>query len=402
MKQYIDLITTILREGRVKTDRTGTGTKSIFGHQSTYYMKDGFPLLTLKKTYPNGVFEELFWFLKGDTNIRYLNQKKVHIWDNWPYEKYKKYAESLTEPDFSVHIDDPKNNGIRIMTQKEFSDTIVNDEKFAKKWGDLGPVYGKQWVNWGGNSFVTQDEDADGKIKFYEEKESSYNQIQNVIDRLKKVPDCRRLIVSAWNVSEISQMALAPCHVLYQFITEPLTIKEREDLTIDKFGHNNNIFLNNYKTFSDQQTHLTLDKENIPSFRLSLQMYQRSADVFLGVPFNVASYFLLLQMVAQSVNMIPYKFVHSLGDAHLYLNHKEQINEFLHRTHNNEKKEKIDYWDYISNGGNSNEVLGNYYGPELPNLKLNNQINNVFEFSINDIELINYNPLSAIKAEVSV
>jgi thymidylate synthase len=398
MKQYVDLITTILKEGRVKTDRTGTGTISIFGHQSVYYMKDGFPLLTMKKTYPKGVFEELFWFLKGDTNIRSLNQKNVHIWDEWPYAKYKKYTESLEEPDFRVHVDDPQNNCTRIMTQEEFSKAIVDDEEFAKRWGDLGPVYGKQWVNWGGHYVELDGERAITK---------GINQIQNVIDRLKNVPDCRRLIVSAWNVNEIPQMALAPCHALFQFISEPLTIKERAQIAKEKgYPYNNG-------EIADEKW---MDEANIPRFRLSLQLYQRSADTFLGVPFNIASYALLLHMVAQVVNMVPYKFVHTLGDAHLYLNHKEQINEFLHRTHVNEEVEKYDYWEHLTkhdsyftqqtnpdaeyNG--THYGIGNHYGPSLPKIKLNTEIKNIFDFTIDDVELIDYNPLPAIKAPVAV
>lgn len=430
MKQYVDLITTILREGRIKTDRTGTGTISIFGHQSVYYMKDGFPLLTMKKTYPKGVFEELFWFLKGDTNIQSLNQKNVHIWDEWPYAKYKKYAESLEEPDFSVHVDDPQNNCTRIMTQEEFCKAIVDDEEFAKRWGDLGPVYGKQWVNWGGHYVELDGERAITK---------GINQIQNVIDRLKNVPDCRRLIVSAWNVNEIPQMALAPCHALFQFITEPLTTEERYDIYIEKYvnkddysstdsGMNdkgkrtmssflyrkkaNNFLMENGKLYADKW----LDEERIPQFRLSLQLYQRSCDTFLGAPFNIASYALLLHMVAQVVNMVPYKFIHTLGDAHLYLNHKEQINEFLHRTHINKEVEKYDYWEHLTMQDSYFTIqtkpdtecnsphygVGNHYGPPLPSLKLNPEVKNIFDFTIDDVELVGYNPFPAIKAPVAV
>lgn len=409
MKQYVDLITTILREGRVKTDRTGTGTISIFGHQSVYYMKDGFPLLTMKKTYPRGVFEELFWFLKGDTNIRYLNQKNVHIWDEWAYAKYKKYAASLEEPDYDVHVEDIPNNRLRVMTQEEFCKAIVDDEEFAKRWGDLGPVYGKQWVDWGGHKNVVMvgEEISGGSFggptihsggHLEEVYVPGINQIQNVINRLKNVPDCRRLIVSAWNVNEISQMALAPCHVLFQFITEPLNFSERIDLLKGKME-------NDFKIVEGLNTdgiNGLFSKYNIPSFRLSLQLYQRSCDVFLGQSFNVASYSILLCMVAQIVNMIPYKFVHSIGDAHLYLNHKNQINEFLHRTHNDEKKEKIDYWKKIVNGDNPESLLGKYYGPPLPKIKLNHEIKNIFDFIIDDVELIDYNPLPAIKAPVAV
>lgn len=350
MKQYVDLTVKILKEGRIKRDRTGVGTISTFGAQSVFYMSDGFPLLTLKKTYPRGVFEELFWFLKGDSNIRYLNQKNVHIWDEWAYEKYK------------------KNNSENILNENEFLKKIVEDEIFSKEWGDLGPIYGVQWINWNG-----------------------INQIENLINRLKTVPDCRRLIVSAWNVSQISNMALAPCHVLFQFITEPLTLKERSD-----------IFTKTFKDIANSINEEFYDKNYIPKYRLSLQMYQRSQDQFLGAPFNIASYSLLLHMVAQVVNMVPYKFVHTSGDAHLYLNHKEQVNEFLHRTHNNKDMEKIDYWDRIIEGENPDNLLGNFFGANLPEIKLNKNIKNIFDFTAEDIELVNYNPLPQIKAPVAI
>lgn len=399
MKQYVDLITTILKEGRIKTDRTGTGTISTFGHQSVFYMKDGFPLLTMKKTYPRGVFEELLWFLKGDTNIRYLNQKKVHIWDEWAYAKYKKYAESLSEPNFEIHIDDPKNNCTRIMTLEEFVNVIVDNEDFAKRWGGLGPVYGKQWVDWGGHPVKREEiwSEDDQKWISYEVRKKGINQIENIIDRLKSVPDCRRLIVSAWNVEDLGEMALTPCHTMFQFITEPLNFKERVELLEEQMGEDKR-FLEGLDT---NGVNGCFAKYKTPSFRLSLQLFQRSADTFLGVPFNIASYALLLHMVSQVVNMIPYKFVHSFGDAHLYLNHKEQINEFIHRTHE-AKIEKVDYWKEITNGIQPGKITGTYFGPKLPTIKLNSKIKDIFEFTIDDIELIDYNPLSAIKAPIAV
>lgn len=400
MKQYVNLITTILQEGRVKTDRTGTGTISIFGHQETFYMKDGFPLLTMKKTYPRGVFEELFWFLRGDTNIRYLNQRNVHIWDEWAYAKYKKYAESLEEADYDVHVDDPGHNCTRILTQEEFCKAVVDDEEFAKKWGDLGPIYGKQWVNWGTkpHKYLVDAGDDEKKVEYNEQV--TFNQIQNVIDRLKNVPDCRRLIVSAWNVAELSEMALTPCHALFQFITEPLTYQERLDIACKKDDNGCIPVVPMYP--KEEQMIEFMDGKKIPKFRLSLQLYQRSQDHFLGAPFNIASYALLLHMMAQVVNMIPYKFVHTSGDVHLYLNHKEQVNEFLHRTHNNNKKEKIDYWNKIMQGELPSELLGTYFGTPLPKIKLNSKIKNIFDFTIDDVELIDYNPLPSIKAPVAV
>lgn len=393
MKQYVELITAILQEGRVKTDRTGTGTISTFGHQSKFYMKDGFPLLTMKKTYTKGVIHELLWFLNsmpekykkfGNTNIKYLVDHDVHIWDEWAYAKYEKYASNLEEPNYYLHVEDFPTNSMRIMTQKEFVECIKSDDGFAKRWGGLGPIYGKQWVNWG--------ERRHDSIS--NEFHIGLNQIQNVIDRIKNVPDCRRLMVSAWNVAEISEMALAPCHALFQFITEPLNNQERAQIAKEK-GHS----YSNGKKANEEW----MDDDGIPKFRLSLQLYQRSADTFLGVPFNIASYALLLHMVAQITNTVPYKFVHTFGDLHLYLNHKNQVNEFLRRTIKNEEAPKFDYWKNLIRRGNLKVVgLGDYYGPELPTLKLNPEIKNITDFRIEDIEILDYNPLPAIKAPVAV
>jgi thymidylate synthase len=364
-------------------------------------MKDGFPLLTMKKTYPRGVFEELLWFLKGDTNIRYLNQKNVHIWDEWAYAKYKKYAESLPEPDYAVHVDGPSDNCTRIMTQEEFCKAIVDDEAFAKKWGDLGPIYGKQWVSWEAKPHTYIDEGFGGEIVNYSEP-TFINQIQNVIDRLKTVPDCRRLIVNAWNVGELSEMALTPCHVLFQFITEPLTMAERVEIWEKNENADRVLYLDSSLDADATENHKKCDELNIPKFRLSLQLYQRSLDTFLGGPFNVSSFSLLLHMMAQVSNMVPYKFVHSIGDAHLYLNHKDQVNEFLNRTNGEKGIEKpFDFWEHIRTTGNVGN-LGSYNGPPLPTLKLNPKIKNIFDFTIDDIELVDYNPLPAIKAPVAV
>ena len=363
MKQYVDLITTILREGRVKTDRTGTGTISIFGHQETFYMKDGFPLLTMKKTYPRGVFEELFWFLKGDANIKYLNERNVHIWDEWADEN-----------------------------------------------GDLGPVYGKQWVDWGKfikkqhNSIRVPDKNGQRQETLYSVKEENINQIQNIVDRLKTNPDCRRLIVSAWNVGELANMALTPCHAMFQFITEPLTLRERKELLAQKRFDKDNTFTS--PTGFELMKEKEIDDADTPKFRLSLQLYQRSQDQFLGAPFNIASYALLLHMMAQVSNMVPYKFVHTTGDAHLYLNHKDQVNEFLGRTIHDEMKKtrSLDFWSHLQNNTEPHELLlgTGGYGPKLPEIRLNSEIKNIFDFTIDDIELVGYNPLPTIKASVAV
>lgn len=264
MQQYLDLLHRILEEGKVKTDRTGTGTKSIFGHQMRFNLEDGFPVLTTKKLHLKSIIYELLWFLKGDTNVKYLQEHGVSIWNEWADEN-----------------------------------------------GDLGPVYGHQWRSWPDHRGGTID------------------QIQNVIDLIKHHPDSRRMLVTAWNPADISEMALPPCHCLFQFY--------------------------------------------VADGRLSLQLYQRSADTFLGVPFNIASYALLLQMMAQVTGLKAGDFIHTTGDTHLYLNHIEQAKLQLTRTPR-----------------------------ELPQMKLNPDVKSLFDFKYEDFELLNYNPWPHIKAEVAV
>ena len=264
MKQYLDLLNRILTEGHKKTERTGTGTLSVFGNQMRFNMEDGFPLLTTKKLHLKSIIYELLWFLRGDTNVRWLQEHGVRIWNEWADEN-----------------------------------------------GELGPVYGHQWRSW---------PDYNG---------GTIDQIQNVIDLIKNHPDSRRMMVSAWNPAEVEQMALPPCHCLFQFY--------------------------------------------VADDRLSLQLYQRSADTFLGVPFNIASYALLLQMMAQVTGLKPGEFVHTTGDTHLYLNHLEQARLQLTRTPR-----------------------------PLPTMKINPDVKNLFDFKYEDFELEGYNPYDHIKAEVSV
>ncbi len=264
MQQYLDLLRHVLEHGVKKEDRTGVGTLSVFGYQMRFNLQEGFPLLTTKKLHTRSIFHELLWFLKGETNIKYLQENKVTIWDEW-----------------------------------------------ADKEGNLGPVYGKQWRKWEG---------ADGKIT---------DQITDVIEQIKTNPNSRRLIVNAWNVAEIPKMALPPCHLLFQFY--------------------------------------------VSEGKLSCQLYQRSCDIFLGVPFNIASYALLTHMIAQVCGLQVGDFVHTLGDTHLYLNHLEQAKEQLLR----EPK-------------------------SLPQLKLNPAVKNIDEFKYEDIEILNYDPHPAIKAPIAI
>lgn len=264
MKQYLDLLDKVLNEGVEKGDRTGTGTKSIFGYQMRFDLSDGFPLLTTKKLHLRSIIHELLWFINGDTNIKYLNDNGVTIWDEWADEN-----------------------------------------------GNLGPIYGCQWRNW---------EDKNGKF---------HDQLADVVETIKKNPDSRRMIVSAWNVGELDEMHLPPCHLLFQFY--------------------------------------------VANGKLSLQLYQRSADIFLGVPFNIASYALLLQMVAKITGLEAGTFIHTLGDAHLYLNHLEQAHIQLGREPR-----------------------------ALPKMNIVREVSSIDDFRFEDFELVGYDPHPTIKAEVSV
>lgn len=264
MKQYLDLLREIRDNGVTKTDRTGVGTKSIFGHQMRFNLQDGFPLLTTKKVFLKGIIYELLWFLKGDTNIKFLTDHNVHIWDEWADEN-----------------------------------------------GDLGYVYGKQWRSW---------ETTDGRV---------IDQISQVVDLIKNHPDSRRILVTAWNPAEIDKMALPPCHCLFQFY--------------------------------------------VADGKLSCQLYQRSADTFLGVPFNIASYALLTMMLAQVCGLEPGEFIHTTGDTHIYLNHLEQVNEQLSREPR-----------------------------PLPKMIINPDVKSIFDFKYEDFKLEGYDPYPAIKAPVAV
>ncbi|MBP3482041.1 MAG: thymidylate synthase [Alistipes sp.] len=296
MKQYLDLLRKIKEEGVVKGDRTGTGTKSVFGYQMRFDLRDGFPLLTTKKVFVKGIIHELLWFLSGDTNIKYLVDNGVHIWDNDAYRYYNELCVRY---------------GILPVERDTFlASAGVESPIDGYRFGDLNHVYGYQWRSWPA---------SDGGV---------IDQIAEVVDTIRKNPDSRRMIVSAWNVAEIGDMALPPCHVLFQFY--------------------------------------------VADGRLSCQLYQRSADTFLGVPFNIASYALLTMMIAQVCGLEAGEFIHTLGDTHLYLNHLEQADEQLSRTPR-----------------------------PLPTMRMNPDVKSVFEFRFEDFTLEGYDPYPAIKAPMS-
>ena len=304
---YQDLLQTIIDHGVEKKDRTGTGTKSIFGYQIRHDMQSGFPLLTTKKMYWKGIVTELLWFLRGDTNIKYLVDNDCHIWDGDAYKNYERRWE--TEGKF---LSPPVNK----FTKEEFINEIKTNPMVAKELGELGPVYGKQWRIWDSYDFV-DDETHTNKI----------DQIANLINELKTNPDSRRLMVSAWNVGELDQMVLPPCHYGFQVYTRELSDKERYDIW----------FKNNYETGFEYDNTKPVDFDNeywtsTPKRAISLMWNQRSVDTFLGLPFNIASYGLLLEIIAKEVNMVPDELIGNLGDAHLYNNHIEQAKEQISRT----------------------------------------------------------------------
>ena len=308
-KQYQRLLSDIIENGIDKKDRTGTGTISVFGRQIRHDMSDGFPLLTTKKMAVKTMMTELKWFLKGDTNIKYLVDNNCHIWDGDAYKNYEKYAMA-------------NSYGTDILSMKEFIEQIKDDSEFAMKWGELGPIYGSQWRSWteyyveklnGGNPMIVK---------------RTSDQIENLINDLKTNPDSRRLMVSAWNVGELDGMTLPPCHYGFQVYTRELSIEERYHIW----------FTNNYETGMERY----FDPNNIPDFddeyytptptkAISLMWNQRSVDTFLGLPFNIASYGTLLQLIADECDMIAGELIGNLGDTHLYKNHIQQAKEQINR-----------------------------------------------------------------------
>jgi thymidylate synthase len=304
-KQYQALLQDILDNGVKKEDRTGTGTISLFGRQIRHKMSEGFPLLTTKKMHWKSITTELLWFLRGDTNIKFLLDYDCHIWDGDAYKVYLHNA-----PIGHEHY----------LTKEQFTNKIKTDESFAKQWGDLGPIYGSQWRDWGGkiHTELSSTKGEDGFYDYITKHISGIDQFSNLIEQLKTNPDSRRLMVNAWNVGELNNMVLPPCHYGFQVYTRELS----------KFERSRHMGLPEGEYFLDD----VLDKHNIPKRALSLMWNQRSVDTFLGLPFNIASYGLLLEIIAREVNMIPDELIGNLGDTHLYSNHIEQAKEQISRT----------------------------------------------------------------------
>ena len=339
-QSYLILLNDILQRGTEKSDRTGTGTISVFGRQIRHDMSKGFPLLTTKKMYWKGIVTELIWFLRGDTNIKWLVENGNNIWVGDAYKNYCKIAGSVEEPDYDIHVDDPNQNCTRLMTQEEFIERIKTGDKFANEWGELGPVYGKQWRNWGGRNITKYDlKDVKGSdqpkvveaVKNGEDvtkygvkveyQNNSIDQIANLINDLKNNPDSRRLMVSAWNPSDLDSMVLPPCHYGFQVYTRELSLKERVD-----YGAKRNMW-----RLGQTINYLHCDEMNIPTRAISLMWNQRSVDTPLGLPFNIASYALLLEIIARSVNMVPDELIGNLGDCHIYKNQVDGVEEQLTR-----------------------------------------------------------------------
>lgn len=336
--QYQALLQDILTNGTVKKDRTGTGTISVFGRTIRHKMSDGFPLLTTKKMATKSVITELLWFLRGETNIRELNLQKCKIWNGDAYKKYAKTTDLPIKWLFNKAGKEPceGDDFYRHYTEAEFVEKVVTDQEFAMFFGYLGPIYGKQWRRWD-KPVTLKVEDLDPisvpeeyKDKHYIPAIQNIDQILNLVEDLKKNPDSRRLMVTAWNVAEISQMTLPPCHYGFQLYTRELSVRER----VEWYNARNQYKV--YENFIVNSTHETIDatigeKRPIPKRAISLMWQQRSVDTFLGLPFNIASYGLLLSILAEEVNMVPDELIGNLGDTHLYLNHIDQAKEQIGR-----------------------------------------------------------------------
>ena len=418
-RKYTELLQDILDNGIEKKDRTGTGTISVFGRQIRHKMSEGFPLLTTKKMYMKGVITELLWFLRGDTNIQILVQNNCHIWDGDAYKNYLKNRDSFSNRDNvkeDVVINGMNGSSNRAYTMEEFINTIRTNNVFAERWGELGPVYGKQWRSWRG---IDINKSKDGTPFGYKPKQ--IDQIANLINDLKTNPDSRRLMVNAWNVGEIDEMVLPPCHYGFQVYTRELSLEERYNL-IEEDKHTQFV---NWQSLGTDRVKEVLDEKNIPTRAISLMWNQRSVDTFLGLPFNIASYGLLLEILAKEVNMIPDELIGNLGDVHLYSNHIEQAKEQIGRDYTCDERINIastdvnfDPFDFgvgIEASDKSIHKVCDLYNVSkrtrepfpLPTLEIKAAIGlyDFFEYlhvaDISDFEIKNYQSHPTIKAPLS-
>ena len=316
-KDYQLLLQDILDNGVTKTDRTGTGTISVFGRQIRHKMSEGFPLLTTKKMAFKTMVTELLWFLRGDTNIKYLHDNGCHIWDGDAYKRYVNHWGDPIDPvNFELYTRLDLHPDKRLFTKEEFINKIKNDDEFAKTWGELGSIYGAGWRRWKSNRKDTSI-DSDNYMEF-----KQIDQIQNLINELKTNPDSRRLMVNAWNVGELDQMVLPPCHYGFQVYTRELSLEEKKQWLKEHFNEKSLDYIAD-----------NLDGGiNLPKRAISLMFNMRSNDVPLGLPFNIASYALLLEIIGKMVNMVPDELITNLGDAHIYKNQIEGVKEQLTRT----------------------------------------------------------------------
>jgi thymidylate synthase len=328
--QYLDLCREIINIGTIKKDRTGTGTSSLFGKTIRHSMSEGFPLITSKKVYWKGVVAELLWFLNGRTDLRYLLERNCKIWVG---DAFKKHQERISSGPLAFAVFGPVCN-----TEEEFIHQILTNDTFSEINGDLGPIYGAAWRNWKGidesNFFNSDDSNNDSLHHGIFFKENQTDQIQNLIDDLKYNPDSRRMIVSAWNPSKLEEMTLPPCHYSFQVYTRELTTEERNEWYFNT-AYKNPAYRVEWKDFE-------LDQQNVPKREISLIFNMRSCDVGLGLPFNLASYGLLLSILGKITNMIPDELICNIGDAHVYNNHKEGLLMQLEREGSLLPKLKID------------------------------------------------------------
>lgn len=364
-KNYQELLKDIINNGVKKEDRTGTGTISVFSREIRHKMSDGFPLLTTKQMGWKQITTELIWFLRGDTNIKYLVDNGNNIWVGDAYKKYYNHKDTFGP-----------------MTREQFIEEIKTNEQFAKKWGKLGPVYGKQWRKWGNS---TLDNVITGQTSIIR---PGIDQIANLIDDLKKNPDSRRLMVNAWNVEEIGQMTLPPCHYGFQLYTRMLTWEERVallDVTEGPWG-------------DIAAISVEMDKQNLPKRAVSLKWDQRSVDTFLGLPFNIASYGLLLEIIAKIVNMVPDELIGHLGDTHLYSNHIEQAEEQIANEPYN--LPTIKFSDrFLTNINKYNGTYDSKYGQDFGYLHQLDSL--IYNFDYTDFRIDNYQSHGRIKADLS-